>query len=134
MFPILYILSDFGLLVVRVALGIILLVHGLPKIKNLKVTAHNFDGMGFKPGRLWGTVAAIVEFAGGIALILGFWVQLAALFVVGEFLVINVWKITKRQPFVGGWEFDLLILAAAIVLFSGGGVLSLDRFFSIGAF
>lgn len=135
MYPLLSLFSDWSLLVLRLVLGLVFLIHGWPKIKSPKTTANNFSMMGFRPGYIWGPLVAVVEFFGGAALILGFYVQVAALFFVGEFLVINVWKIAKRQPFVGGFEFDLLILAVAITLLTlGGGMFSLDRYFFFGSF
>lgn len=116
------------LIALRLVLGFLLASHGWPKVKDLGTTATNFEGMGFKPGRLWGTVAAIVEFFGGVALILGIFMAPASLLIAGEFAVIVGWKLRKKMPFVGGWEFDILILVVAIALFFfGGGVYSLDR-------
>lgn len=129
MFPLYFLYDLWAVLALRVALGIIFIVHGWPKIRDLKQNAKNFDGMGFRPGKLFGTAAAFLEFFGGIALILGLGVTwISALFGI-EFIVILFWRWGKRMPFVGGWEFDLLILAGIITLFSlGGGAWSLDRF------
>lgn len=112
----------------RAALGLIFIVHGWPKLRDLKKTGENFNAMGFKPGKLFGTLTALLEFFGGIALIVGlFTTWFAALFVL-EFAVILLWRWSKKMPFVGGWEFDLLILAGVFALFAlGGGAFSLDR-------
>ena len=129
MFPILYIFSDWTILFLRLVLGVILLAHGWPKIKDLKTAADNFLAMGFKPARFWATVVAIAEFFGGVALILGIYVQTVAFIFVIEFFVINVWRIRRKQPLAGGFEFDLLILAASAALVTlGGGILSVDKF------
>jgi putative oxidoreductase len=132
MYPLLLV-GSWGLLLLRVVVGAIMIVHGFPKLKNLKATGAGFAGMGFRPGIFWGTVTALLESFGGIALVLGILtVPLAAFFVV-EFLVIIIWKIGKHMPFVGGWELDLLILAAAAVLFfSGAGAISLDHLLMLG--
>ena len=118
------------MLVLRVALGAVLIAHGWPKIKDLKQNAKNFYGMGFKPGIFWGSVAAILEFFGGILLILGFFTAPVAFLLAGQFVVIIFWKLSKNMPLVGGWEFDLLILAGLLVLLSlGAGPYALDRMF-----
>lgn len=119
--------SDTALLVLRLALGALFIAHGWPKLRNLKKTAENFDQMGFRPGALFGGIAAFLEFFGGIAIVCGFMVQpLAALFVI-EFIVTTLWRISKKHPFVGGWELDLLILSAAVLLLSiGAGLYSAD--------
>ncbi|MBU6500213.1 MAG: DoxX family protein [Patescibacteria group bacterium] len=121
MFTLLAFYSNWSLLIVRIVLGVIFVAHGWPKLKNLKATSAGFSKMGFKPGVFWGPLVALVEFFGGLALIAGFYVQPVALIFIGEFFVINLWKIFKRQPLVGGWEFDLLILAVAISLLTLGG-------------
>ena len=105
----------------RLVLGIILIVHGWPKISDPQKNAKNFDGMGFKPGALWGTIAALLEFVGGIAMIIGFLVGLISLFLAIQFVVIIIWKISKKMPFVHGWEFDLLILAVILALVGSYG-------------
>jgi putative oxidoreductase len=133
MYPILLLQGGWGLLLLRVAFGAIMIAHGFPKLKDVKGTAANFANMGFRPGALWGTLVALLEPLGGIALILGvLTVPLAALFVV-EFIVIIFWKIAKNMPFVNGWEFDFLLVAAALVLFLfGAGMISVDHFWLLG--
>ncbi len=117
--------GGWGLVLPRIVLAALLIVHGWPKVRNLRTNARNFSGMGFKPGWLWGTIAAAVEFAGGILLALGMWVPSLCALLMGEFAVILVWKWTKRMPFVGGWELDALILMMALMFFtlSGGFLL-----------
>lgn len=133
MYPFLLLQGDWGLLLLRVAFGAIMIVHGFPKLKDIKGTGANFANMGFRPGAFWGTLIALLESLGGIALILGvITVPLAALFVI-EFLVIIFWKIAKNTPFVGGWEFDFLLVASTLVLFLfGAGMISLDHFWLLG--
>jgi len=133
MYPFLLLLSGWGLLVLRLALGAIMVVHGFPKLKNLKETGSNFSNMGFRPGMFWGTLAALLESFGGIALIFGVLTVPFALLFMGEFFVIVIWKIAKHGAFAGGWELDLLILAAAATLFfSGAGAISLDHLLLVG--
>ena len=121
-----------SLLVLRVFLGAVFVVHGWPKIKNLKATAKGFAGMGFKPGWLFGTIAALLEFFGGIGLVIGFLVVPFAAFLALQFLTITIWKILKKAPFTGagGWELDLVILGGLIALLAlGSGSFALDRMF-----
>lgn len=130
MYPLLSIFSDWALLILRVVMGLIFIVHGWPKIKDLKTVSQNFSAMGFKPGGFWGPLVAIVEFFGGLVLIAGLYAQvIAALFVI-QFLVITIWKIAKKSTFVGSLELDVILLAAALALLTlGAGAFSLDRFF-----
>ena len=128
MFPLYFLYDQWPVLILRIALGVIFVAHGWPKLRNLKTTAKNFDGMGFKPGALFGTITALLEFFGGIALVIGFLTAAFAGLFVLEFAVILIWKWARRLPLVGGWELDLLIFAAVLALFAlGGGAFSLDR-------
>jgi putative oxidoreductase len=123
----LFVFYDWGLLALRVVLGLILVVHGFPKLKGIKATGGKFAAMGFKPGAFWATVAGVVEFAGGLFIIAGFFTQLAALFVFLQFLVI-IFKVRRGKSFAGEYEFDLLIAAAALLLMTtGGGLWSVEQ-------
>ena len=127
----LFIFSDWSILILRIILGLVLLAHGWPKIKNLSGNAQNFAGMGFKPARFWGTIAAVVEFFGGLFLIIGLLTQLVALLVAIQF-VVAILKVKGKQGLVNGYELDLLILGAALLLVTvGGGFYSLDVFLNL---
>ncbi len=131
MIQLLYVFSDWGILLLRLVLGIIFVRHGWPKMKDLKGTAEGFQAMGFKPGKFWGTLIALLEFVGGIALIVGFLTQVfAALFAI-EFIV-AILKVKRKKGFADGYEFDLLILAGLLALLTlGGGSMSVDSFFGL---
>ncbi len=127
----LLVFSNSAIFILRVVVGLILMRHGLPKLKNLKGTGEWFQGIGFKPGTLWAAVAGVTEFVGGLAIVLGFLTQLAALFVALEFIVILV-KFKKDEMFAKESELDWLILAAALALLTlGGGAASLERFLGL---
>ena len=118
---------DWAYFLVRLVFGLIFIAHGWPKVKNLKTTSQNFEAMGFKPGGFWGTVVALVEAIGGLAIIVGFYAQVAALLLAVNMLVAMFWKISRKQGLVGGFEFDLLLLVVALLLATGGaGIYSLD--------
>ena len=117
--------SNFGLLLIRLALGAIFIIHGYPKLfkthgqfagylKTLRVPAPKFMAL----------VVALVEFFGGIAVIVGFLTQWAALGIAVDMLVASV---LVRRKFVGGWEFDFMLFATALaLLLIGAGSLSVD--------
>ena len=135
MLSIFFFYGGLGILVLRIALALIFFAHGGPKLRNLKQTAAAFDGMGFRPGFFWGTLVALLEFVGGgFGLLFGIFTPTIAALLALQFAAIIVWKLAKKQPFVGGWEFDLLILAALLVLaaerrgrlFAGSAVPSSD--------
>ncbi len=127
---ILLLYSDPALAAFRIMVGALLLVHGIPKLKHWKGNADWFQSAGFRPGWLWGTVAGLLETLGGLALIAGIFIQPLAILLIGQFAVIIVWKLLRKQSFTGpnGWELDLLILGAMLVFLTlGGGSLNFDR-------
>lgn len=120
-FAALHAYGDWGLLALRVFLGIIFLYHGGKKL----------DG---KMGGFM-TFIGICEFIGGIALILGFLTQLAALgigiIMIGAgYKKMNEWHVPFAANDKTGWEFDFALLGMCIALFfMGGGLYALDYMF-----
>jgi len=127
-----------GCLVLRVVLGLIMIPHGMQKLfgvfggPGLEGTAASFAKIGLAPGSFWAWVAALVEFGGGILLLIGLLARVAALFVAIE-MCVAILKVHVPNFFVseGGMEFALALAAMAVaVALLGGGPLSVDR--SIG--
>src|SRR3989344_2185311 len=126
MIPVLFGFSDWALFVLRIAVAVIFIVHGFPKIKDLKGNNTWFDSVGFKPGWFWGTIAAVVEAVGGVLLLAGFMVQIIGVLVAIQMTVAGLWKKKQGQKLVGGYELDLILVASALILATnGGGALSL---------
>ncbi len=121
MFPSLHRHTDLGLLLLRLAVGAIFIYHG-----TMKWSMED-------PDRVM-TILKYAEPLGGAALILGVLTQLAALGIAIIMVGAIYAKATGfyQAPFdlfgtFGNWEFDMLILAAAIVLFlTGAGAYSVD--------
>lgn len=120
------------MLILRLVYGLIFLAHGWPKIKNLKNNGQNFEMMGFKPGIFWGTIVALVEVFGSLAVIVGLGTQIAGLLLAFNMLVASIWKIKRGQKLVGGFELDILLLATGLLLASfGGGAYALDNYWRL---
>ncbi len=120
--------GDWGLLALRLALGAIFLVHGFKKLALWRAR----PGSQLGPGMLaLMRFLSIAEPLGGLAMVLGWFTQLASvglsLIMIGA-IYFKIVMMKKKFSTEGGWEFDLIILAAAIALyFLGAGGLSLDR-------
>ncbi len=131
MFTYLYLYQDLAPLFLRLALGAAFIVHGYPKLfKNFAGVAGWFDSIGIKPGKVWALVVGVVEFFGGIALILGVFTQLAAALIAVNMLVAMAKVKWGKVKFVEmektGWELDFIYLAAAMaVVFLGPGAYAL---------
>lgn len=122
--------TSVGLLVLRLVVGAAFILHGLPKIQNPMawMDAQQPSGM---PGVLQ-AAAAVAEFGGGIAWVLGaltplFSVLLMATMAVATFLV----HMAAGDPFVsqGGRSYELAAVYLAVsilLLLAGPGKLSVD--------
>jgi|SRR3989344_6941910 len=129
-FPQLFAYEQLAPLILRLVLGIIFIAHGYPKLfKNFGATVDFFGSVGLKPAKFLVIIVAVSEFFGGIALVLGFLTQIAALLITMVMLVAMVYvkKIKFKKGLVDGYEFDLILFAAALaLLFLGPGAFAID--------
>jgi putative oxidoreductase len=129
-------LSNIAQAVLRIALGGILIPHGMQKLfgsfggMGLEKNAALFDKIGYTPGMFWGTLVGCTELVGGVLLVLGLLTRPAA-FAIIIFMINGVYFTSKTGGFFWtsrGSEFAILILVVAFfVLIRGGGPWSLDR-------
>ena len=122
---------DIGLLILRVGIGIMFMGHGLPKLIAgpekwvILGGAMNAVGVDFAP-MVWGFMAAVSEFAGGMLLAVGFFTRPACFFLLNTMIVATSMHISKGDPFVKyshAVEAGILFLS---LLFIGPGKYSLD--------
>lgn len=127
----LFVFNDWALLILRVVLGVILVAHGYPKLRDLKGTSEWMGSLGLRPGIMFAMGAVLVEFFGGLALIAGALTQVVAVLVVLQFLII-ILKVKRMKGLRDGYELDLIIAAAAALLATtGGGLFGFDDTFGI---
>ena len=118
--------GTWGPFVLRLSLGAFSVIHGVQKLFGIfeGEGIDNFitliSGMGLKPATLWAIVIAIIQFLGGIFLILGIKTRAAALLI----------GIVTGIMLIGGLllqlEYSVLIIAVAFsLLLTGGGRVSL---------
>ena len=115
MIPVLLVFNNWALFLIRLVIASIMLVHGLPKVKNLKSNSISFSKLGFKPGWFWGTIVAALEVVGGFLLLLGVFTQVIAFLFAAEMLVVVIWKKLHKEKFSGGYELDLLLLVSSLI-------------------
>ncbi|MCH7882837.1 DoxX family protein [Patescibacteria group bacterium] len=127
LFPGLFVLANFVPLIIRLFLGLLFIAHGYPKLfKSFNQTVGFFESVGIKPAKFWVFVVGVVEFFGGIALLIGFATQFVALLIAIEMLVAII-VVKFKKGFVGGYELDLALLVMAISLvFLGAGAYAFD--------
>ena len=125
-----------GALALRIPVGIIFAAHGAQKLfgwfggYGLEGTGQFFGSIGLTPGYLMALLAGLVEFFGGLALVLGVLVRPAAA-ALAFAMLIAVFAVHWSKGFFasnGGYEYALALLAASLVLaLSGAGRFSVDR-------
>jgi putative oxidoreductase len=115
--------SGWGLLILRLAMGSVFIAHGAQKLfgafggPGLSGVSKMMAGMGIKPAMAWAVAVALVEFVGGLFLVLGFLTQIAAS-LIAVVMVVALLSVHLKQGFFlpHGFEFVLVLLAAAIAL------------------
>ena len=126
---------DVGLLVLRLALGIIFLAHGAQKLfgafggGGIAGTAGFFGSIGVPMPQLMAVVVAVFEFLGGLLVLIGFLTPLAGLMITGVMAGAIVTFHMSKGFFAGngGIEFPLILLASGLALvFTGPGRFSVE--------
>lgn len=125
---------DLASLVGRLALGALFLAHGWPKIKDMRKPMGFVKGTGWPGGAAFAVLFTLLEFFGGIALILGLLTQVVAILFVLEMIATTIFSKTKlKKQLILGYELDLVYAALALVLaLLGPGRWSLDRILGLG--
>ena len=121
-------LQPLGLFVLRVALGIIFLYHGYPKLAHAGSGMQGFFMQHGLPG-YFVYVAGILETFGGALLILGLFTRTAAFLLAIE-MGVAIWKVHSANGYmsVKDYEFPMLVGAACLALATvGAGLLSADH-------
>lgn len=118
--------EEWGIVLQRVVLGGIFLVHGWMKVTNLPGTLKFFSTIGMPEFLAYAVIA--IEVVGGACLLLGLFTRGAAA-VIGVVLLGTIKTLLQMgKGFVGGYEFNIALLALAVALVcSGSRLLALDN-------
>jgi putative oxidoreductase len=131
---------DVGLLVLRLVLDVIFIGHGAQKLfgsfggPRISGFAKMLEQLGVKPAKPMAILAGLVEFVGGIFVIVGFLTPLAAFALIVVMIVAVLTVHLKNGFFVanGGYEFNLALAGMALtLLIVGAGACSLDAVLGI---
>ncbi|HAO81415.1 MAG TPA: oxidoreductase [Candidatus Veblenbacteria bacterium] len=109
--------QDAGLLLVRIGLGAVFIIHGWQKWQNLDGVTNFFTGLGI-PGWMVYLVAA-TELVGGVAVLFGWLARFFSLGLV-VIMVVAIISVNFKKGFVGGYEFDLVLLLMALAIALAG--------------
>jgi putative oxidoreductase len=119
---------DKALLVIRVALGLIMALHGYGKLFGGQPGMEMFTGMvaglGFPLPTVFAYAVALTEFFGGLAILIGLCTRKAAA-LVSVVMLVAFGMVKKFGLPKGDADLALLAMAVSLVL-AGPGALSLD--------
>ena len=128
-------LQPWILLLGRLAIGAIFVQSGFGKLVDFSAFAAGLAAQGLPFPTLWAAVAVLVEFGGGLAVVLGIRVRLAALFMVALTIMATLlshhfWTMAgadRAQNYIHFMK-NLAIIGGFLFLFLlGAGPISLDR-------
>lgn len=125
-------IQGWGITVLRVVVGIVFLVHGGQKlfVWGFGGVAGFLGQVGIPAPMLAAVIVTLVEFLGGLALLLGLFTRWAAIPLAIDMLVAILAVHLKAGFFLpNGYEFALTLLAATVALsLLGSGEASVDGF------
>jgi putative oxidoreductase len=128
-----------GELILRLALGLVFLAHGMPKLKNPAELTGLLTKLGIPGASFFAWLVALLETVGAVLLILGLATRVIALGFTIDMLVAIVTVRVKmsKSPFTSGptasgWDFEFILFAGALALvFLGGGRIAIDRYLGL---
>jgi putative oxidoreductase len=127
---------SYGILLLRVVLGSIMMAHGAQKLFGWfggggpRGTAGSFTQLRFRAPLMMALAAGVAEFGGGLLIATGLMTPLAAL-AIAVVMLNAIGTVHWRNGFwntAGGYEFNLLVYAAAVAIAATGAArFSLDN-------
>jgi putative oxidoreductase len=120
-----------GLTILRIVIGIVFIVHGAQKLFVFGIggVTAGFAQMHIPLPMVAAPVVAIVEFVGGIALVVGFFTRIAAVLLAIDMAGAILFVHGRNGFFMPmGYEFALSLLGACVALaVAGPGYYSVDN-------
>ena len=124
-------MAGWGLVPLRLVVGLAFLMHGGQKlfVYGVSGTSAFFGSLGIPAPLAAAVLVSLVEFLGGVALLLGFLTRWAALLLACDMIVAIVTVHIRHGFFVPeGIEFPLILLGATLtLLLAGPGAAAIDQ-------
>lgn len=119
-------LVDIAVALLRGGLGVDFVAHGSQKLFGafggigLSGSGKFFDSLGAHPGYFWAVVAGLIEFGGGVCMLLGLFVRLASIGIAADMLMaIAIYNAPHgffTETPTDGWEINFLIICMAFAV------------------
>ena len=122
---------NFGLLIIRVGLGIMFIFHGFPKLKGGPEMwtqiggSAKYIGIHFLPV-VWGFLCALVEAVGGVLIILGLAFRPVCLLMVINLIVAALSQLNQGGLMDASHAIEVCVVFAGLI-FVGPGKYSVDK-------
>lgn len=120
--------QNLGILLIRIALGVVFIHAGWLKITGMDVVVAGFGAIGIPTALAY--IVAYAEFIGGIALILGIFVRSVSV-VLAVIMVVAIAKVHFASGFGlqnGGYEYTFVLLLGSLAMITfGAGAYSIGR-------
>lgn len=121
--------NDLALLIGRVFYSSLFLLYGYLKLTGYTDTVEDINAAGLPAAGIFATVAIIIEFGGGLLMLLGYQTRLVALGLAFSVLVAGLIRFTHSQDALQLTLFmkNMAIVGGSLAFFvSGAGAYSLD--------
>ena len=126
-------LATYAPAILRLAVAVVFIAHGAQKLfgfggGGLTTTAGFFSQLGLEPAYWLAVVAGVVEFGGGLLLLIGAFTLPAAV-LLGIEMLAAIWMVHLPHGFFlpSGYEFNVTLIAALVsLMLTGPGALSVE--------
>ena len=112
--------ENIGFLALRLSIGLIFIMAGWGKLNGLEGTTGMLAGIGFPAAGFFAWLLALVELLGGVALVLGIYIRMAAK-LLAITMVVALFTVLLPGPFQQAMAAIALLGSSIAVVYLGGG-------------
>ena len=106
--------KDIGLLVLRVTLGLVFVIHGYMKLSGIEATEGFFDMINIPLPMVFAWIVGLVEFLGGLMMILGVYAKTAGM-LTAITMVVALLTVHLGKPWASA-ELAILALGGSVAV------------------